>query len=340
MKRERNAERGLPANPRVLVVKMSSLGDHFHALPVVHNIKAEIGGTFDWVTQPEYVELVKCFDDVSRVVAFPRRSFLSGVAAFRRALREQAYDCVIDLQGLLKSAMVARMARAPRRIGPSYAREGAHLLYSETAGSRDKSRHAVEEAMDVIRHLGLPVREPAFPVSFPASPREESSPRIAILPCSRWETKNWSPVKFGLVARELQKQAKASLFLVGSPADTGVCGAIEEACDDGVVNLCGKTSLVELGGLLREMDLVISVDSGPMHMAAAVGVPVLAVFGATDPRRTGPFGGRHCVLKTGDLECRPCFSDKCARGDLACLERIEVETVLREALDMLEGTRG
>ena len=123
-----------------------------------------------------------------------------------------------------------------------------------------------------------------------------------------------------------------TLYLVGSAADRAVCGEIARGIGQGVVNLCGGTSLVELGSLLQEMNLAITVDSGPMHMATAVGVPVLAVFGATDPGRTGPFGGSHRVLTAEGLDCRPCFANACRRSDLACLDRVSAEAVVETAM--------
>jgi len=324
---------------RILVIKLSSLGDLFHALPAVANLKKELGATIDWVTQTPYVELVKCFPDVNRVIAFPRRDFLKLSPAFVHELRRETYDLVLDFQGLLKSALVARLARGARKIGPSFAREGSRLLYSAVAGPINKSRHAVDEVLDVVRYLGREVHPPVFPVVFPKVPRSEPSPRIAFLPCSRWPTKNWPPERFVEVARELQARAKAAIFLVGAPDDVPVCARIAEGIGGGVVNLCGKTSLVELGSLLQEMDLAITVDSGPMHMAAATGRPVLAIFGATDPKRTGPYGGRHRVVVAENLDCRPCFSGRCARKDLACLDRLPAAPVVAQAMEMLNTVR-
>lgn len=327
------------SSPRILIIKLSSLGDLFHALPAVRNLKQELGATVDWVTQSAYVELVKCFPDVNRVIAFPRRDFLKQSPAFIRELRRETYDLVLDFQGLLKSALVARLARGARTIGPSFAREGSRLLYSAVAGPRNKTRHAVDEVLDVVRYLGREIHPPVFPVMFPDVPRTEPSPRIALLPCSRWPTKNWPPERFIEVARELRAQAQATIFLVGAPDDVPVCVKIAEGIGDGVVNLCGKTSLVELGSLLQEMDLAVTVDSGPMHMAAAAGRPVLAVFGATDPQRTGPYGGRHRVVVAENLDCRPCFSGHCARKDLACLGRLSAERVVAQAMEMLNTVR-
>ena len=285
--------------PRILIIKMSSLGDLFHALPTVHALKCGLGAQVDWVVNDLYVELVRAFTDVDQVIAFPRRRLAAGVRAFRRALREREYDLVVDLQGLLKSALVAKWARGARRIGPSFQREGARLFYDEVAGQRNKNRHAVDECLDVVRHLGLPLLPATFPVRFPTVAVAGSRPRVALLPCSRQARKNWPPARFVEVARALQKAIGASLHLLGGPADRAVCAEIAAAAGAGVTDWCGRTSLLEMGGLLREMDLLVTVDSGPMHVAAAVGTPVVAVFGPTHPVRTGPFGDAHIVVQRG-----------------------------------------
>ena len=324
-------------SPRILIIKLSSLGDLFHALPAVRDLKRQMNATVDWVTQTPYVDLVRCFPDVNRVIAYPRKDFLAGASAFVRELRREKYDLVLDLQGLLKSAMVARVARGGERIGPSFAREGSRILYGAVAGPKNKNRHAVDEVLDVVRYLGCEVRTPEFPVVFPKTPRPEPAPRVAFIPCSRWPTKNWPPERFIEVARELRARVKATVYLAGSPADIPACAEIAAGIGDGVVNVCGKTSLVELGSLLQEMNLVITVDSGPMHMAAAVGRPVLAVFGATDPKRTGPYGEKHRVVMLEGLACRPCLSVRCARQDIACLRDLPAERVIAQAMEMLKA---
>ena len=328
---------------RLLVIKLSSMGDLFHALPTVRALKHASGATVDWLVQPAYVPLAGCFTDVDRVLAFPRHRVALFLFRFLQELRRERYDLVVDLQGLLKSAIPSRLTRRTRGapvLGPSFHREGSRLFYSAVAGPRNKARHAVDECLDAIRWLGWPLPETAeFPVRFPAVPRIGPGPVVGLVPASRWPTKNWPPERFIEVARELRAQAKATLFLVGAPDDVPVCARIADGMGDGVVNLCGKTSLVELGSLLQEMDLAITVDSGPMHMAAAVGTPVLAVFGATDPKRTGPYGGRHRVVVAENLDCRPCFSGRCARKDLACLGRLSAERVVAQAMEMLSTVR-
>lgn len=321
---------------QILVVKLSSLGDLFHALPAVTMIRKALGWPVDWVTQPEYEELVRCFEGVRDVIVFPRRRVIRGLGTFLRRLRAREYDLALDFQGLQKSAWVVRMARSRWRIGPSYSREGAHWLYHEVAGRRDKNRHAVEEALDFVRALGLPQTDVEFPVRFSKQPLSTPGPRIGLLPCSRWPTKNWPAEFWAEMVRHVAKQSDAYFYVLGSAGDMKTCEQVTREIGERGINLCGKTSLVELGSLLQELDLLATVDSGPMHMAAALGIPVVAVFGATDPIRTGPYGTLHHIFTQLDLPCRPCLSEKCARGDLACLTLLEPPRVAAKVVEVLQ----
>jgi lipopolysaccharide heptosyltransferase II len=248
-------------------------------------------------------------------------------------VRARRYDRIVDLQGLLKSALAARFARGGRVLGPSYRREGSGLFYSDVAGSRDRDRHIVDQALDAVRFLGLPLLPPEFPVRFPVRAPEGDRPRVALVPLSRWPTKNWPPERFAAVAEVLRRTRGASIFIFGAPADRPVCERLAAGLP-GARNLAGTTSLVDMGSWFATMDLVISNDSGPMHLAAAIGIPVLAIFGPTDPLRTGPFGTPHRVI-TAPAECRPCFRASCRRGG-ECLTAIGAERVAEAAERMLD----
>jgi lipopolysaccharide heptosyltransferase I len=319
---------------RILIIKLSSLGDLFHALPAVHNLKTETGATIDWVTNTAYVDLVRCFDDIETVIPFPRHSLRRDLGAFLRTLRQTHYDKIIDLQGLLKSALVARAARGSCRIGPSFQREGARLFYDSVAGTRDKNRHAVIENLDIIVHLGLRLDTPVFPVTLPESRLQVPSPHIAICPTSRWETKNWPAERFAAVARHLQTQCGATITLLGAPADQSACQAIADSLPKACNNLAGKTSIVEMGSILKAADLLISNDSGPVHMAAAVGTRTLVIFGPTNPGRTGPFGTGHRVLQSLNT-CQPCMSRRCKHPDSSCIRNISADEVIAAAVGMI-----
>ncbi len=323
----------------ILIIKTSSLGDLFHALPTVRALKVGLDADIDWVVADTYADLVRCFDDVDHVIPFPRREFWSRLGWFRGKLRTRDYDYIIDLQGLLKSAVICRLASGRKRIGPSFHREGSRLFYNVIAGDRDKERHAIDECYDVVRYLGLPVPAvPEFPMTFPKIDLGAPHPRVALVPCSRWETKNWPPEKFVEVGRALAGLG-ANLFIIGSPEDKQVCREIERGIGRNVENLCAKTRLVDLGSVFQEVDLVITVDTGPMHFAAVLGRPVLAVFGATDPARTGPVGENCTVVTHGRLVCQPCLSRECVRPkkDLACLHDLSAERIIAAAMKILFG---
>lgn len=324
-----------PGVARVLVIKLSALGDLFHALPAVHRLKQEWRATIDWAVHAHLAGVVRCFPDVDRVLAVPRHAPWAPLWPLLRELRRRPYTHILDFQGLLKSAILARLARAPVRLGPAHEREGARWFYTATAGPRRPRRHAVDEALDLTARLGLPRGTPQFPVAFPPVACPEPPPRVALVPCSRWPTKNWAPERFAEVGRALRAEFGAALFLVGGPADRDACARLAAGLGGAARDCSGRTSLEELGGLLQAMDLVVSVDSGPMHMAAALGRPVLAVFGATDPARTGPYGPGHRVVTLDGLDCRPCHARACRRGDLACLAQLDAAPVLRAAREML-----
>jgi lipopolysaccharide heptosyltransferase I len=325
--------------PDVLIVKMSSLGDLFHALPTLTCLRRGLDARIDWVVNTEYADLVRCFEDVAGVLPFPRREGLAARRAFSRELRGRTYDLVVDLQGLLKSAWVARMPHAARRIGPSFCREGAQYLYREIAGRKNKNRHAVEECLDVVRYLGLPLADTTPRISFPPFERDAGQPAVALVPRSRWETKNWTEDGFAAVGRALVSQRGAAVYLLGGDADRAAAERIAEQSGVSVENLTGRTTLPELGGVLAAMDLVVAVDSGPVHIAAALGTPVLGLYGWTDPVRTGPHGQGHRVIRPeGQPPSHRAFR-RVTEETRALMGRIPADRVIREAIEMLDARR-
>ncbi len=322
---------------RILIIKLSSLGDLFHALPTVRALKEGLNAEIDWATQSEYTELVRCFNDVKNIIPVPRRNLPAQLVPFLHQLREHRYDYIIDLQGLMKSALVTIAARGDRKIGPSACREGSRFLYHERAGKKNKERHAAEELLDVVRHLSLPVpNELPFPVTFPTHAGLGPGLHIALCPCSRAAGKDWPADRFAKTAKNLlQSHPGTIIHLIGSPDDQALCEQMATTIGPITQNHAGQTTLLELGGLLKEMDLLITVDSGPMHMAAAIGTPTLALFGPTAPLRTGPYGKQHCVVESSFDTGRKKISKKTRQTDLRYIKTISVEEVTSVARKML-----
>ena len=322
---------------RILVIKLSSLGDIAHALPAVRALQTRTGAAVDWVTQPEYGSLVAGVHGVERVILFPRRNFARGFWAFWRELRWERYDAIVDLQGLLKSALVARLARGRRRYGPAWAREGAARFYHEqpakTAGPRG---HATAEMLAVVNLLAPGTEVPELQLDFAENPGDGSpGPHVAFAPFSRWATKNWPVEKFAELGQRMIREMGCRIYVVGGAGDTEAGESLARQIGERCRNLCGKTDLPGLCGLLKGMDLLVGVDSGPLHWADALGVPLVGIYGATDPARTGPWRQRDGVVVKEGLDCRPCHARTCRRGDLACLMDLDVDTVLRATLAKL-----
>lgn len=330
---------------RILAVKLSSFGDILHVLPAVLAIKRQTGAAVDWAVHPEFAPLVRTFKCVDRTVEFPRHRVLEGFGKAVRALRFERYDLVLDFHGLLKSALVSRLARlAPggRRIAPSYAREGSFLFFSERAGRIHRDCHAAVQAFDTLDYLGL--QRPEAPTTaqdfiLPKIPRRAFSPLVAIAPVSRWPSKNWPVENFvSFASRLAEARPGAHFVIIGGKADAETGEAIASALHGRAENLCGKMSIAESMALLAGCDLLVSNDSGPVHMAAAVGTGTLVIFGSTRPGWTGPYGDGHRVLQA-NLECQPCLKRRCPRGDNACLAAVTPSEALAVALEMLDAPR-
>lgn len=323
---------------RILVVKLSSLGDILHVLPCVHALKAQTGAEIDWVVHPEFAAIVRCFADVGEVIEFPRRHFARDFRASLRHLRAREYDLAVDLHGLMKSAVVTALARAKRKIGPSYSRELSWLLYPERAGRMHRDCHAAVQAFDTLDYLKLRRPEAAMTASdfrLPDFNAPEGSPLVALAPVSRWDSKNWPVEKFAsLIALAAREFPGARFAVVGGKADAAVGEALAASCPGRVGNFCGKTSVAESMALLAKCDLLVANDTGPVHMAAAVGTRCLVVFGPTRPDWTGPYGdGHHVVMKA--LPCQPCLRKVCPLGTKACLQAVSPDEVLSEMRGML-----
>jgi len=260
------------------------------------------------------------------------------ISRFIRELRSIRYDIAIDFQGLLKSGMLIGLARAARKIGFDRTRELSYLFLNERLPAYDIEKHALERYLDVARYLGA--REPPPACSLPIE-REVSairnkikgissqgSPLIAVNPVARWKTKLWPERKFADLADRLVKEKNAAVIFTGSPEDKAVNDRIISMMSESAMNWAGETTLKELAALASLTDLFITTDTGPMHLAAAAGAKVLALFGPTAPWRTGPYGPSHVVVRTG-ISCSPCFQRKCEIG-VRCMEEITVDEVMEK----------
>lgn len=301
---------------RILIIKPSSLGDVVHALPTVNLIRKKFADAhISWLINAELSPLLKKCPVINDCIEFHRRDSGKWLPLLRQ-LRRQRFDLVVDLQGLLRSGLFAFTTGAHRRIGLSDAREGSRFFYTETV--QVPRLHAVDRYLLAAKHLGC---EGAIEFPLGLDERAPSRSLIAVNSSARWNTKIWGDDKFAALIRQLPADR---IVLTGSASEASRIEKIAQ----GRRNLAGKTDLLELADLYRQCAVLITNDSGPMHLAAAVGTPVVAVFGPTDPLLTGPYGDRHVVLRAGIL-CSPCLKDHCAHTPpMECMDKITVEQVL------------
>jgi len=333
----------------ILIIKPSSLGDVVHALPVLAKLKgAYPDARISWLVGAAAAPILASNAKIDRLIYFRRRSegLGRGVKAQVSLLRRLAagrFDCVVDLQGLLRSALWAFSTRARRRVGLDDAREGARFFYTDVV-RLDGRMHAVDRYLRVGNVLGFDAEEPEFEISVPGAVRRsvdaviEKYPRpfFALSLGARWPSKNWPAANFADAARRLLERFGGTVFLVGARQSLADAKEIEENVPSGVVNLAGRTNLEELVALVAKADLFVTPDTGSMHVADALGTPLVAVFGPTDPARTGPYFQRERVV-TAAPPCReaPCLRRECS--DMACMRNITGEAVFLKAAAVLEG---
>jgi 3-deoxy-D-manno-octulosonic-acid transferase/heptosyltransferase-1 len=339
---------------KILVVKLSAIGDVIHTLPALCALRRHWpGARIDWVVEAAAADLVVGHPDLDRVIVSRRKAWvrdlrerarragaLAEIHRFIGELRHTRYDLILDFQALLKSALVVALARGRRKVGFDRGLEHMeHSYYVLTERIRPPSMevHALARNLMMVRALGVPVSEVAY--RLPVSDADRSAVEkmlkesgvdggrclIAINPVARWPTKLWPEERFALLADRLLERYDVSVVFTGGSRDRPVTERIVGAMKRPALNLSGWTSLKQLAALYRRARLVVSTDTGPMHLAAAVGTPVVALFGPTAPWRTGPFGSGHHIVRA-PAPCAPCFKRRCDAG--GCMHRISVDRVL------------
>ena len=289
---------GKPSSRRVLVVRLGAMGDILHTLPAVAWLKqSQPDWQLTWLVEPRWAPLLESNPSLTRVLHFQRKS-LAGLRDTRRTLRAAGFDAAVDFQGLLKSALPAWASRAPERIGfvRSQLREPlASLFYTRTAPTQ--STHVVERNLDLAAALaGIPTGKSPRIFPLPAgtpSPSLPAGPFVLASPLAGWGAKQWPMDHYRALALRLRDELDIPLLLDGPP------GADFSTAEPAIPHY---STLPQLIYATRRAAAVVGVDSGPLHLAAALGKPGIAIFGPTDPARNGPYGGSLRILRTAAAE--------------------------------------
>ncbi|MGH7846184.1 MAG: glycosyltransferase family 9 protein [Candidatus Binatia bacterium] len=328
---------------RLLVIKPSSFGDIVQSLPVLAALRRGWPDSrIDWLVKEEWAGLLQNHPLIDQVVVLAQ-SITEWPRVLKR-LRTSGYDMALDLQGLLRSGLLSLATGAPIRAGFVNAREGSPWCYTQRVPIASAA-HAVECYLELIRGLGIATTD-AITFPLPEWKREEQwvndflaermaptpKPFCVIHPAARWKTKQWPIERYAELADWLTGNRVYGVVLVAGPAQADQVSPMIARLRAPVVSLVARTTLPQLGALLRRAAFLITNDSGPMHLAAAVGTPVVAIFGPTDPRRVGPYGSGHVVLRK-PFDCSRCKRNDCVQ-ELQCLKAISVADV-REAVEQL-----
>jgi lipopolysaccharide heptosyltransferase I len=344
---------------RFLVIRLSSIGDIVHTLPAVAALgRAHPQAEIHWAVEDRFSDLLEANPFVSRVIKLDtlgwRKKPASGKVTAEimqgfEALRTYEYDAVIDFQGLMKSAIFARLSHSQKRIGLAWGslREPpAALLYTERVSPKDCT-HIIEINLSLVRPLGAQTSKWEFPL--PDHPRDREAVRselqrlgteefIIVNPGGGWKSKRWSPTNHAEMIANLAGKVSFDILVTGSPKEEGVAREILSAANVPRAKWFPST-LLQFIALAREARLLIGGDTGPLHLAAAVGTPIVAIFNATDsrntPERNGPFNSGDIIL-CGTRKAKQAGHSK----HLNYLEGVSVESVVDAVLQRLKTAHG
>jgi lipopolysaccharide heptosyltransferase I len=342
---------------KILIIKISSLGDVLHAFPAVAIIAEKYkNAQIDWLINPAFASILEYNKCVNRVIPFPRRelaspfTFPKAFINLIREIRREKYDLVIDLQGLLRSAFFAKFARTSVIAGFDSPKEkAAAFFYNRKISIGGEYVHAVDKNVAFIsKFFGLPFNVPDS--AFPENSRNmdnlagilwnknisRSDLIIGIAPGARWESKQWPPQFFAKVMDSLEGRIPGCRFiLLGSADELETCRKISSSCEKArPVIIAGETGIGELVEAIRISKCLLCNDSGPMHIAASLKIPVFAMFGPTNPDKTGPYGKAHSVFQP-ELSCIKCLKRYCPDKNYACHKSVNPDLVADRIVSIL-----
>jgi lipopolysaccharide heptosyltransferase I len=341
----------------VVVVRLSALGDVVHALPSLELLRAALPqAELTWLVEPLAAPLLQGHPALDRVVVLDRpglrtagrrrQALRDGIGALR-AVRRLRADAALDLQGLARSAVVARASGARRVFGPAWAREGARFLYNQRLQApRPGEAHAVQRYAQLVRGaldvLGLPCPDGLPPARLPFPAVEPRPKRLAMLVGAGKAANRLPPDLLAQVADRLHEAVpELEVVLLGGAADVARGAAVVAAAKLARPrSRCGELSIPETAAELASAALVLGADTGCLHLARALGRPVLGLFPAADPERTGPAGlpgEAPALVLRGQVDCAPCLARTCRRPDgvRVCLRDLPAERVAESARSLL-----
>ncbi len=339
----------------ILVRGVNWIGDAVMTMPALRALRlASRTSRITLLVKPWVAPLFEKDPNIDEIILYSDAyKGFSGKIKLAKALRERSFCAAVLLQNAFDAAAIAMLAGIPQRIG--YGRDMRGLLLTKAVpfDARAKRLHHVDYYLNLVEMAGLPATKSLPWIYLQLEERLAARvmlgalkrPVVAINPGATYgSSKRWHPCKFAEVAIRVIGDLQGSVLILGGPEETAIADEICEAVSgslshalysERLLNVAGKTDLRQLAALISECNLLVTNDSGPMHIGYAVGTPVIAVFGSTSAEHTGPLGGGHRVVKK-ELDCSPCFERSCRRGDLKCMDLITPDEVF-ESVESLMG---
>ncbi len=329
----------------ILVIKMSALGDIIHALPSLYALrKTYPKARISWLVEPQFAEILPGTPYIDEKIIFYKNDLkkkniwekLAYLKQLKKQLQSRNFDLVIDLQGLFKSSLIVFLSGGKEKLTYCEPREGSFLFSKAIYGEHSKG-HIIQRYLDVIRYIGYKDDEVVFPLA-DFSVREENmqklldtkgvSDRYAVFfPGAGWTSKEWKPDNYAKLAKELTSKS-IDIVLAGGSVDGAKAKSIQEkSLSSKVFDLTGKTAIMDLPALVKKAQFCLGGDTGPLHIAAAVGTPTISMFGPSSADRACPYGDKNIIIKT-TAKCSPCFKRKCLK-EITCMDLISVQEVLK-----------
>ncbi len=333
----------------ILIVKLSAIGDVIHALPVSRALKQTYPECrITWIVEKPAYDLLTNNPDIDELILFEKAKFKSfsgffqNSAILKKQLKSKKFDVVLDLQGLFKSAALAWMSGASKRLGYCNMRELSGLISKAVCGP-NQTGHVVERYLDVARALGCEVERPEWVITPSKEDKEKGKGilhengldiqdnYIVVAPGTNWQSKCWPAESYAKLADEIGQKLGVPIVLVGAPKDKELALTIQKNTQAKIYNIIGKTTLKQLAYIMGQSMLFIGGDTGPMHLAVAMDTPVITIFGPTDPVRNGPYGSDNIILKA-NISCSPCFKKNCPTVE--CMRQVSPEDVFQAILEI------
>lgn len=337
---------------RILIIKLGAIGDVVHSLPVLATLRAcHPKAHLTWAVEEKAAPVLKGNRDLNELILLERKKMSEGLGVFYfgrwlQEVRKKSFDVALDLHNLFKTGIIAYVSHAPVRIGFRKLREGNFLFMNRRVKPQPHYRHAVEKYLSLLEPLDIQEAQwvRRFPLTWNSRDEEvaerfwtlqgfaQKDPVVAMNPGANWPSKRWMPDRYAKVADQLTKQRGIRVLILWGPGEISLAHAVAGAMTEKAV-VALETNLKQLMALIKRCRLLISGDSGPLHIAAALGVPTVGLFGPSDPKRNGPYGKGHVVIESS---FPPATHYQIKERGKRWMEAITVDQVLEAAIKQLQ----